>query len=302
MPLHVGSAVDSEVGVAASVVSGSSSPAASFDAAQLFRQWLAAGIANSLTSALLNPFDVAKSRLQTAPPASGATLRSTFAAMWARGGLAGLFLPGLSASMAREMLSSGARAGLYVPLRDGLRGARARSDATAAGGVLGDADIKIAAALGCGALGSLVANPVDVVKIRLQIDPRAHASARAALTAIARTEGARGLLAGLAPSTLRASFIAVGELATYDVAKTALRRGLGRGDEGAALHVGASLITGAVAAVVAAPFDLIKSRAMAGGAAGGASIAAVLRQLAREGGMPASLFRGVLPAYLRLGP
>jgi hypothetical protein len=28
----------------------------------------------------------------------------------------------------------------------------------------------------------------------------------------------------------------------------------------------------------------------------------VVRQLAREGGFPGSLFRGVTPAYLRLGP
>jgi dicarboxylate transporter 10 len=114
------------------------------------------------------------------------------------------------------------------------------------------------------------------------------------------------LAKGLLPSTLRASAIAAGELATYDIAKTALRAWLvardgGGGGEGAALHVAASLITGAVAAVVAAPFDLIKSRAMAS-SQGSETLRSVVRALAREGNFPLSLFRGVLPAYLRLGP
>ena len=39
-----------------------------------------------------------------------------------------------------------------------------------------------------------------------------------------------------------------------------------------------------------------------GGPGGGTSMRLVLRQLAREGGLPLSLFRGILPAYLRLGP
>jgi hypothetical protein len=275
----------------------------------LLRQWLSAGLANAATSALLHPLDVAKTRLQTLPPAGGASLRTVFREMHRAGGLAGCFLPGLSASMAREMLSSGVRAGFYTPLRDWLRSARAGAEE--ANGDFDDVDVKITAALGCGALGALLANPVDVVKVRLMLRPDAYPSARAALPAILRAEGARGLLKGLAPSTLRAAMIAVGELATYDVAKTALKAGLARAgggrEEGPALHVVASLITGAVAAVVAAPFDLLKSRAMAdaaggGGGAGGSSMRLVLRQLAREGGLPFSLFRGLLPAYLRLGP
>jgi hypothetical protein len=71
--------------------------------------------------------------------------------------------------------------------------------------------------------------------------------------------------------------------------------------DGVPLHVAASLVAGAVAAVVAAPFDVLKARAMsAAGEAG--TLRGVLRGLAAEGGLPRSLFVGVLPAYLRLGP
>jgi hypothetical protein len=271
----------------------------------LLKQWLAAGTANALTSALLNPFDVAKTRMQCGR--GSASLLATLSAMAAQGGagaagaVRGLFFPGLPASLVREYVSSGVRAGLYVPVRDAL---------LERGGGGGDgAGAKVAAALACGAAGAVLANPIDVVKVRLMVSPHAYASTAGALRSIAADEGVAGLAKGLLPSTLRASAIAAGELATYDIAKTALRRWLARdgggagggGGEGAALHVAASLITGAVASVVAAPFDLIKARAMA---ASGTreTLRSVVRGLAREGGFPLSLFRGVLPAYLRLGP
>ena len=257
----------------------------------LLKQWAAAGVANAFTSALLNPFDVAKTRMQLV--ASRPSLITTLRGMYSQGGVVrGLFLPGLSASMVREMLSSGPRAGFYVPVRTTLLSVG-----------LGDETARISAALVTGTLGSVIANPVDVVKIRQMRDPHTYGSLHAGLFAVLRDEGVGGLYKGLAPSTLRAAFIAVGELATYDIAKQRLRAVIyAPGEqEGVALHVTASLVTGVVASFVAAPFDLIKARAMS--AVGSTeSIASVVRALAREGGFPLSLLRGVVPAYMRLGP
>ena len=267
----------------------------------LLLEFLAGGFANALTSGLLQPLDIAKTRMQTAPRASSAaaapSLLATLRSMHASGGLGGLFLPGLAASAAREMLYSGVKAGLYVPLRDAFL------SRLPAGGGGGDSAARVAAALSTGVLGSLLANPIDVVKIRLMRDPSAYRSTLAALPALARAEGAAGLYRGLLPSTLRGAAVSAGELATYDIAKAALRRSgappLRR--DGVPLHVAASLVAGAVAAVVAAPFDVLKARAMsAAGEAG--TLRGVLRGLAAEGGLPRSLFVGVLPAYLRLGP
>jgi hypothetical protein len=142
-----------------------------------------------------------------------------------------------------------------------------------------------------------------VVKIRLMRDPGAYRSTLSALPELARAEGVAGLYRGLAPSTARGACVSAGELATYDIAKGALRgsgvAALSR--DGAPLHVAASLVAGAAAALVAAPFDLIKARAMcATGEAG--TMRGVLRGLAAEGGLPRSLFIGVVPAYMRLGP
>ena len=258
----------------------------------LWKQWLAAGVANAVTSGLLNPLDVAKTRLQTGGGGSGgggATLRATLASMWASGGARGLFLPGLAASMTREMLYSGPRVGLYVPVRGFLLERAGGNDSAA----------KVLAALTTGTIGPVIANPIDVVKIRLMRDPGAYASTAAALPAILRAEGVAGLYKGLAPSALRGAAITVGQLATYDIAKTTLRTTVGV-EEGAPLHVAASLITGVVAAVVAAPFDLIKSRAMAA-TASHESMAALARGVLAEGGVR-GLFRGLVPAYMRQGP
>ena len=258
----------------------------------LFLEFLAGGLANAITSAILNPLDIAKTRMQTA--ASPLPLRSTLLALHAQGGLQAVFLPGMAASVCREMVYSGAKAGLYVPLRNFFSGGGEGSAGASAGG-------KVAAALCTGTLGSLAANPIDVVKVRLMADAAAYPSTLGALPSIYRAEGLAGLYRGLLPSTLRGACVSAGELATYDVVKGGLKEALFAGQDGVPLHVAASLVTGCVAACVAAPFDLLKSRAMSS-TGGQESMSSVLRQLAREGALPFGLFRGLVPAYLRLGP
>lgn len=104
------------------------------------------------------------------------------------------------------------------------------------------------------------------------------------------------------------AFIAVGELATYDHSKVVLKSQFSF-DEGFLLHAASSLITGLVATTVAAPFDLLKSRSMndrsstpsSGTPTHKQGLVAMTRQIIREEGLVV-LFRGWLPAYLRLGP
>ena len=263
------------------------------DSSILLKSWASGGLANAFTSALLNPLDVAKTRLQSAGRGADASMVSTFKILYAQGGLVGLYRPGLTASCVREMLSSGPRAGLYVPLRD---------TAIAYTGRPADSpSIKIAVAMACGVVGSIIGNPVDVVKIRLMAAADSQSSpsitTAQALTSCWRNEGWRGLYRGVLPSTLRGMSIAAGELATYDIAKHSLKQELLVSD-GAPLHVIASLITGAVAAVVAAPFDVAKTLAMSAvPGQPGPSLSSLVRLKG-----PLVLFRGLLPSYLRLGP
>ena len=273
-------------------------------------QWLTGGSANAITSALLNPLDVLKTQLQAKSRAnndsSGGNRRmmSTMLSLIQRKGIiSGLFLPGLRESMAREMLNSGARAGFYVPIRNFVQdewGKKSPGETRSSSTFF----TKAFAAIISGALGAIIANPVDVLKIRMmtaasneEIRPQGQRSLIGALYDLYKE---RGLMNGLMPSTMRGTCISVGEIATYDQSKATLRALNIIHEEGPLLHIVASLITGLVATTVAAPFDLLKTRAM------NASTNAMRTQMGfssivkNEGVM--TLFRGWLPAYLRLGP
>lgn len=270
----------------------------------LYSQCITGGAANAFSSALLNPMDVIKTRMQVEVMAGsrkdavyGSMARSVKQIYMAEGAY-GLWSPGLTATMVREMVNCSARTGLYVPVRDALNLALhdpTRSDSTVAEGSFFS---RAAAALCTGTLGAVLSNPFDVVKVRLLAAGNAYPSTFQAYPLLAQQEGLRGLFRGVGPSTLRGASIAVGELAAYDQAKHELKRRAGW-REGAGLHVGASLLTGVAATTLAAPFDLVKTRAMAGHSA--ASSVQLLAAAVRAEGVSA-LFRGWVPAYCRLGP
>ena len=138
-----------------------------------------------------------------------------------------------------------------------------------------------------------------MVKIRQFDQPQRYSSLGGALREIAREEGLlSGLLVrGVSASAPRGAAIAVGEVTTYDQTKSWLRRHY---EDGFALHVAVSLITGVVATTVAAPFDLLKSRVMASANPADNFATVLLRLLRHEG--PLALFNGWLPTYFRLGP
>lgn len=166
-------------------------------------EWLSGGSSNAIASAVLNPMDVAKTRMQTmssTTPGSRASpihLSEVLRSIYRTEGIVGVWRPGLSASMAREMLYSGPRAGFYVPIRNHIKL------------LLGETDyedhllVKVLSALATGTLGAVIANPVDVVKIRMMVDPHSYKSMFHGLREISRVEGFGGLYKGLFPSTLR---------------------------------------------------------------------------------------------------
>ena len=90
----------------------------SFSPKGLSLEWISAAVANSFASAVLNPMDVAKTRMQAI---NNTSMIATIRELYGLNGVAGLWKPGLSASITREWLYSGPRAGFYVPLRDYLQ-------------------------------------------------------------------------------------------------------------------------------------------------------------------------------------
>lgn len=79
-----------------------------------------------------------------------------------------------------------------------------------------------------GALGSGIANPTDLVKVRMQAQGAGTASTHSyggvwqAFAHIYRCEGARGLYKGVGPTTQRATLLTASQLASYDHIKHAL--------------------------------------------------------------------------------
>lgn len=99
--------------------------------AKVLHEWSSGGLANAIASAILNPIDVVKTRLQALSPTDNPhtiiRIRPIIQSIWQESGVIGLWKPGLAASMTREMLNSGPRAGFYVPIRDSLQDLRGES-------------------------------------------------------------------------------------------------------------------------------------------------------------------------------
>lgn len=114
------------------------------------KEWLSGGLANAFASAILNPFDVAKTRAQL----TNANLTTAMRSMYLEGGMLGLWTPGLTASCIRELLSSGPRAGFYVPVRRHFSQLLDKENKETSFAV------KCLAAMTTGTLGSIIANPI----------------------------------------------------------------------------------------------------------------------------------------------
>ncbi|KAI8332036.1 mitochondrial carrier domain-containing protein [Chlamydoabsidia padenii] len=160
-----------------------------------------------------------------------------------------------------------------------------------------------------GILGGAFGNPSDVVNVRMQGDgqlpvdkQRHYKNALDGMYRICRDEGPRVLLRGLGPSTQRAVLITVSQMTSYDVFKMALVQRLGWYDDGMMTHFSASLLAGLVATTVCSPLDVVKTRIMSAHVHdSNIPIHQIMLQMIKREGF-GSLFRGWMPAYIRLGP
>lgn len=162
---------------------------------------------------------------------------------------------------------------------------------------------------GCsGLLAAMVSNPFFMIKTRFQgaskldrSDPHLR-SLFSALLQIGREDGWRGYFRGLtafAPRVMVASGV---QLSTYDEVKVGLKSQVGL-VEGFALHVVASWITGVAVVGTMQPFDFAATRMMneAGQNAKYRGLVDCLVQSTLKEGF-LSVYKGVVPNYLRFGP
>ena len=165
------------------------------------------------------PLDTAKVRLQIQKTPPGETPRysglfGTVGKVAAEEGVTALF-SGLTPGLQRQFVFAGLRIGLYVPIRNMICGELKPGENPT---LLQ----KILAGLMTGAIGISVANPTDVVKVRMQAQgqlPPEERPFKGSMDCYRKTiaeGGVSRLWLGLGPNIMRNSVINAAEIASYD--------------------------------------------------------------------------------------
>ncbi|KAJ0394009.1 hypothetical protein P43SY_006841 [Pythium insidiosum] len=246
-----------------------------------------------------HPFDLLKVHLQTAKHENLSLARAVQRILHQHGVL-GLY-QGISGGAMREGTYSTMRFAVYHLLKDdAIRKNDGQPISTGHNVLLG--------MIG-GALGGAFGNPADIVNIRMQADSRVPPEQRRnykhavdGLLRVRREEGAAALMRGVRPNIIRAMLLTTGQIAAYDLAKqNLLSQTLVPLQDDVKTHILASMVAGLVATTACAPADVVKTRLM--NMKHGEYKSATdcfLRVIEHEG--LRGLYKGWLPAYMRLGP
>ena len=160
-----------------------------------------------------------------------------------------------------------------------------------------------------GGLGSAIANPCDILKIRMQADPDIPAKTMIShMKQIYYKEGGVvGFWKGVSTTVTRAVVLGATKLATYDESKIHLKKQFGL--DGLSLQAGGATCAGFAYCVTTAPADFTRTRYMAAkqmAAQTGVAmqykspIDVVVQTVKKEG--PRALYKGFLPQWARATP
>ncbi|WVR04687.1 hypothetical protein IAU60_001698 [Kwoniella sp. DSM 27419] len=243
-----------------------------------------------------HPLDVMRVRMQTSTVKTSFT--NAVSGVLQQNGVRGLYT-GLSASIFRQMTYSVTRLGAYDMLKSTMSNGGKRKLTTGE---------MVLCASGAGALGGVAGNPADILLVRMVADPTKDAAhqyryknAIQGVYRMVREEGVMSLGRGLAPNTIRAILMNASQLVSYDFFKDAIISA-DLMSNGMPLHFVSSALAGTVATTICAPADVVKSRVMnlKHGHGGPGPVGLLMQSLRHEG--PRFLFKGWLPAWIRLTP
>lgn len=261
--------------------------------------FVSGGLSGIMATLIVQPIDAIKviQQLPNAPHGPIAASRE----IYKQGGITA-FYKGIPAAIMRQVLYGTARLGLY---RTGMNWAMEQTN--------GHVSFLSKLAIGAlaGASSSLLANPLEVVLVRLQTDLSKPAATRRnykgvfdGLIRVSREEGIAGLWSGAVPTVLRAAILNAAMLAAADETKERLAVYTGKGTVVTLLL--SSFMSGIAASVASLPADMIKTRLQyqspdINGKLKYAGIVHATRSIISEEGF-FSLWRG-LPTYtFRIGP
>jgi Mitochondrial carrier protein len=246
---------------------------------ELFFKAILAGNVCAVVSAFLNPLDVTKIRMQNQSSTSSGLkykgMLSGATCILKEEGLAG-WAKGLNASMVREVTYSSVRMGAYEPIRAMLTSLSqdqnaVRSTEFSSNNAVTNQQtptsspvVKFTAALISGAVGSAIANPLDIVKTRFQAlmpgEKLPYNSLYGAFSEIHRNGGMRGLYKGWVVTSSRAAILTSAQLGSYDTIKNNLLIEVFGFQEGFFLHLTASMASGLITTTAANPGMLKPSK------------------------------------------
>ncbi|OCH88282.1 mitochondrial carrier [Obba rivulosa] len=276
-------------------------------------KYVAAAISNMAASGVSNPLDIIKVRqqLRTQTPGSRANAFWSVGVEMARVEGVRSLLNGFSASMLREVVYSGLRLGSYEFFKDTFhdmsKGALSRDGLA----------LKVSAAAVAATVGSALANPADLVKVRMQAHyplgspyrnmRHAFASiwqegARAATStapSAAVAGGLRALYRGVDATTVRGIILSVSQICSYDQVKQILKQ-RGIMEEGIGLHLTASMFAGLFCSITSNPVDVVKVRLMNDKAREFDGVVDCIKTIMRREG-PGAFFKGFSMCWARLG-
>ncbi|CAH1104687.1 unnamed protein product [Psylliodes chrysocephalus] len=148
--------------------------------------------------------------------------------------------------------------------------------------------VNVGCGIVAGAISSAIANPTDVLKVRMQvagINGNTNIGLINCFRDVYTHEGISGLWRGVNPTAQRAAVIAAIELPVYDFCKNHLMNLLG---DKATNHFISSLIASLGSAVGSTPIDVVRTRLMN------------QRKLKRSGGpLPPFVYEGTLDCFVQ---
>jgi len=214
---------------------------------------------------------------------------------------------GLSPALVRQAVYGTIKFGLYYSSKDLAMRLMNQPQQTE------NSFVNLCCAVVAASVASVIANPTDVIKVRMQSGQRVRSHSGTMLSVgrnICSEEGITGLWRGVCPTAKRAVVVAGVQLPVYDWTKSRL---LSTGvKDGPACHLFSSILAGLSACLASNPVDVVRTRMMVqkkiyqmniDGATRIYHTSAVrcgMDMVQTEG--VGSLYKGFFPAFARMGP
>lgn len=222
------------------------------------------------------------------------TMSGTIMHILRNSGPRGLY-DGLTASLLRQMTYSTVRFGIYEDLKRRFTPEGQKTSLP----------LLIGLSAFSGLIGGFSGNAADVVNVRMQQEAvlpashkRQYRNGLDGMIKMARNEGLSSWFRGVWPNATRAALMNASQLASYDTIKVTLMAYTGLGDT-TTTHFASSFLAGFIATTVCSPVDVIKSRVMSAHTNKG--LFSLLAEINAKEGV-SWMFKGWVPAFLRLGP